>query len=204
VTTRGHARISGIVLAGGRGVRFGSDKLVAVLNGRPLVHWPILALAAVADEVVVVGLADAATLSQGLAVPVRFIADAEPNAGPLAGLITGLAEAAAPMAIVAGGDMPGLVPKLLLELARRARGAGFDAAALLDGDRPRPLPAAVRRHVALAQARDIMAAGGSSLRALLAALNVDTVTEADWRILDPAGTSLLDIDRPNDLDRLSN
>jgi molybdopterin-guanine dinucleotide biosynthesis protein A len=42
---------NGIVLAGGRSTRFGSDKLAASLDGVPLVRRAVDALAAVTDGV---------------------------------------------------------------------------------------------------------------------------------------------------------
>ncbi|HSW43930.1 MAG TPA: NTP transferase domain-containing protein, partial [Patescibacteria group bacterium] len=53
------ARVTGIVLAGGRSTRFGEDKLVAEVGGRPLLHLAIDAVATAVDEVVVVVGADA-------------------------------------------------------------------------------------------------------------------------------------------------
>ena len=42
------------MLAGGRSTRFGTDKLAAELHGLPLLHHPVLRLAEVCAEVVVV------------------------------------------------------------------------------------------------------------------------------------------------------
>ena len=194
--------ISGIVLAGGRSRRFGADKLTADVAGRPLLHHAIEALAAVSDEVVVVVGADAVPpLPGGIRVPLRVVRDEEPGAGPLGGLLTGLREARGSMVVLAGGDMPALVPGLLRELASCAAADGVDAAVLCDGDTPRPLPSAFRRDAALAGAVAVRAEGGSSLRALLAALRVAEIPEATWRALDPEGASMVDVDRPEDLDR---
>jgi molybdopterin-guanine dinucleotide biosynthesis protein A len=202
--TSGSSGVSGIVLAGGRSVRFGSDKLGATLVDRPLLHLAIEAVASVCDEVVVVVGADRLpNVPRGLAVPLRVVRDEEPDAGPLAALIVGLGEAHGSFVVVAAGDMPTLVPGLLRELVRRACGDGFEAAALRDGEHVRPIPSAFRREPALAQALALRAGGGSSLRALLAGgLRVDEMTEADWRRLDPEGSSLLDVDRPEDLERV--
>ena len=46
-------------------------------------------------------------------------------------------------------------------------------------------------------------AGERSLRALVAHLDARVLTELEWRPLDPAGGSLVDIDRPEDLERLA-
>ncbi len=198
----GDDAISGIVLAGGGSVRFGSDKLAALVGGSPLVHLAIAAVAAVATEVVlVVGAEDVLPLPGNLRVPLRIVRDDEPGAGPLAALLTGLEKASAPRVLVVAGDMPTLVPDLLRDLARRVCAVDVDAVALRDGERTRPLPAAFRRASAIDAARSLRATGGSSLRALLTALRVDAVPECDWRSLDPAGASLLDIDRPEDLER---
>jgi molybdopterin-guanine dinucleotide biosynthesis protein A len=200
MTTAGITRVSGIVLAGGQSTRFGADKLTALLEGRPLVLRPIEALASVCQEiVVVVGAQGMPPLPGGLDVPLRIVRDEEAGAGPLAGLVTGLEEAAGSVVLVAAGDMPGLVPALLVELARRACTDGVEAAALREGERLRPLPSAMRREVALARARHLRATGASSLRALLAALQVDVLAEPDWRVFDADGTSLLDVDLPEDL-----
>lgn len=194
---------SGIVLAGGRATRFGSDKLQATLDGRPLVHRPIAALAEVCAEVILVAGPDSTPpLPASPGVPLRIVRDDEPGAGPLAALITGLHEAVGEVAIVVAGDMPGLVPALLADLARRARARDVDAAALRDGDVTRPLPSAVRRTNVIEAARRIRADGASSLRALLGTLRVDAIDEAHWRRLDPAATTLLDVDRPEDLEHL--
>lgn len=48
-------RVLGVVLAGGRSSRFGSDKALATYHGRPLIAHAADALAAQCDAVVVVG-----------------------------------------------------------------------------------------------------------------------------------------------------
>ncbi len=196
-------QVTGIVLAGGRSARFGSNKLAADLGGRPLLHWAIEAVASACDEVIVVAAAgDVPAGPGGIRVPLRIVTDNEPGAGPLGGLVTGLMAAPGPVAIVVGGDMPRLVPDLLRELARRAGTPGVGVAALRVDDDLRPLPSAFRRDAALAAAAAVRARGASSLRALIAALPVAAIDEADWRTFDPTGSSLLDVDRPEDLERL--
>ncbi|MDQ3209832.1 MAG: NTP transferase domain-containing protein, partial [Actinomycetota bacterium] len=52
--------VSGIVLAGGRSSRFGvDDKLAATYDGMPLLHHPVLRLAEITGDVVVVLAPDA-------------------------------------------------------------------------------------------------------------------------------------------------
>lgn len=196
---------TGIVLAGGRATRFGADKLAVEVDGRPLLHHAILAVATVADEVVVVIGSDGARppLPVDAEVRVRVVRDAVANRGPLAGLAAGLAAARGRLAIVVGGDQPSLSPavlaELLLWLGPEADGPPVDAVALAEGGLVRPLPAALR----VATVRPIVAAlldGGTwSLMSLFDRVRVGTLGPARWRALDPDGASLRDVDTPADL-----
>ena len=114
---------TGIVLAGGRSTRFGADKLAARIDGRPLLHHAILAVASVADEVVVVIGSDGArpSLPTDADVPVRVVRDAIAGRGPLAGLAAGLEAAHGSLALLVGGDQPWLSPAVLAELLPVAR-----------------------------------------------------------------------------------
>ena len=192
-------RVSGIVLAGGRSERIGADKLLVPFHGRPLLHHAIAALAGVTDEVIVVlGQGAVPPLPGGLGVPLRVVRAAEPDPGPLAGLVTGLEEAIGATAVVVAGDMPALVPDVLRLLVARV-GGGAEGAALCEADVVRPLPLALRCERAIVAAREARAEGRASLHALLDRVAVDAVAEAEWRVLDPPGDTLADVDRPDDL-----
>lgn len=189
---------TGIVLAGGRSSRFGGSKLGADLAGRTVLDWTVDAVVAACAEVVVVesGAGD----RPGHRATVRFVADAAPFEGPLAGLAAGLEAARGDVAVVIGGDMPLARPEVLRLLVAALDGPAT-AAVLEDGARPRPLPMAVRRDAALAAARSAMGEGERSLRAFLARLQTAVLPEAAWRRLDEEGDTLLDIDAPEDLER---
>ena len=208
---------TGIVLAGGRSTRFGSDKLAALMDGTALLEHAIQSLATVCDEVIVVeGHGTAGHGSPGHGSPghgsaghtgaagrrVRTIHDRQPDGGPLVGLLAGLEAASNPTAIVAGGDMPQLQPDVLRLLLTEVA-AGAAAAALERGARRQPLPCALDRDEALPVARALLAKGRTSLTGLLAALEAVAVPESVWRALDPDGRTLLDVDRPSDLARLT-
>lgn len=77
----------GVVLAGGKSSRFGSDKALALLDGRPLIEHALMNLRRHADAVAVAGRhLDGVT----------SIADLpSPDLGPLGGLCGALAHAAA-------------------------------------------------------------------------------------------------------------
>jgi molybdenum cofactor guanylyltransferase len=199
------ARATGIVLAGGISSRFGPDKLAVEVDGRPLLHHAIAAVATVVDEVVVVIGADGARpqLPADLGVPVRVVRDAAAGLGPLAGLAAGLGAAGAPLALVVGGDQPALAPTLLAELllwlGPEAEGPPLDVIALEQDGRLRPLPSAVRVGTVGPAAAAALATGTRSLLGLFGGLRVGTLGPARWRELDPAGDSLRDVDTRDDL-----
>jgi len=193
---------SAIVLAGGRSTRFGSDKLAALLGGRPLLDYAVLAAAAVARDVVVVGSAGPAHLPSVAGVRISRAPDSEPFAGPLVALETGLALVAEPYALVIAGDMPTIVPGVLAALVAALDASdGVEAAALLYRGRRQPLPVALRVGAATSASGDVIATGERSLRGLLGALRVRDLAETDWRRHDPHADTPRDVDRPEDLPR---
>lgn len=194
--------VTGIVLAGGRSSRFGRDKLKVPYRGRPLLHHPVEVLAELCTEILVMVSPESGPLDLPgeIIAPVRVVEDAEPYAGPLAGLATGLAETDTPLALATGGDMPGLSPEVLVELVLAASEEGVRASALAVGEDVRPLPCALRTQQAFAWAHELLVNGERSLRALLAALDARVIYEEAWRALDPETGTLRDIDRPEDLE----
>ena len=193
-------QVSGVVLAGGRSRRFGRDKLAEPVGAHPLLHHPILALADVCDEVVVVLAPDVDVPPLPTGVDVSIARDAEPDRGPLAGLAAGLAAARHGVALVAGGDMPGLQPSVVREMVRASRETGAGAVALSDGGRERPLPIVVRKDAALAAAARLLERDRLRLRDLLAEVRTVVIDEPTWTALDPERRTLLDVDEPSDLE----
>ena len=190
---------SAIVLAGGASRRFGSDKLVARIGGASLLERSIGALEGLVDEIVVViapGRDAPLPVLSGPVAPIRFVTDEAAFGGPLVGLRTGLAAATGETVLVIGGDMPSLVPAVLVLLLGQPPAALADSTGAL-----RPLPCSLERRTALKAAEALLAGGERRLRVLLANLATTAVPWPGWQALDPAGLSLVDIDEPGDLHR---
>ena len=191
--------VTGIVLAGGRSARFGSDKLAQEVDGRPLLDHAIEAILAVAPEVIVVappGVLPA--VAPDLAGRARVVHDAEPFGGPLAGLAVALAGVDTASALVVGGDMPRMVPAVLHRLVA-AVSPERPAVVLGVPGRVQPLPMGVDAAAARAAATIVLGRGERSLRAFLAELGASTIPAPVWLALDPGGATIVDIDRPSDL-----
>jgi molybdenum cofactor guanylyltransferase len=104
-------KVLGAILAGGKATRFGSDKALAVLDGRTLIAHAAASLAAQCDAVIVVGRAqDGYHCIEDR--PAREM-------GPLAGLAGALAFAAAggfANVLSVGVDAPGIPASLRVTL----------------------------------------------------------------------------------------
>ena len=189
---------SGIVLAGGRATRFGSDKLAVTLDGVALVRRAVDALAAVTDGVIVV--LPPGVERDDLPGDVTVTHDLQKGEGPLAGLHTGLLAAVrTEEVLVAGGDMPALQAPVLRLLLDTLDDASVDAAALADGDRPRPLPIALRTWPAADAVHSLLHAGRRRLHDVLDQLRTAVIDEPTWTAMDPGRLTLRDVDEPDDL-----
>jgi molybdopterin-guanine dinucleotide biosynthesis protein A len=191
--------VTGIVLAGGSARRPAVDATPVEIDGRPILHHVILAVARVADEVVVVIAPDAGRprLPSGAAVRVRVVRAAVGGRGPIAELAAALAEARGDRAILVGGDQPGLSPALLW-LDATSGSHALDVVVLSDRGSIRPSPAALRVSTVGPAAAAMVDDVAGSLVGLFERLRVGTLEPERWRVLDPQGTSLRDVDTPED------
>jgi molybdopterin-guanine dinucleotide biosynthesis protein A len=188
--------VTAIVLAGGRSSRFGRDKLVEPFADQTLLERAIAGVAPLARETIVVVAPD-----ESRRVPDGVIRVSDPTSfeGPLVGLLSGLRRAVEPVAVVAAGDMPTMLPSVVAMLVDRLDDPTIDAAVLDQGGHARPLPGALRTASATVAAERLVAAGERRLGSIYEALVTSVIDEATWRELDPEGRTLRDIDTPADL-----
>jgi len=172
-----------LVIAGGRSVRFGADKL-AILLDRVLESLPERATVVCVGPRRPVARAD-----------VRWTVESPPLSGPLAAVAAGVAalqvagDASPATVVLVGGDMPSVgraVPALVAAIGRA------DGAVLLDEEsRPQPLASAWRVSALSTQLARIGDPAGRPLRHLLLGTSFVTIPDR-W-------AAARDIDRPDDL-----
>lgn len=172
-------------------MRFGTDKAAARVGGLALLCRVLEVAAPLVDEVLVVGPWAPPGYARTLE-PVR-------HEGPLAGLAWGLATIGTAHALVLGCDHPLLEPLLLGHLlAHRHDG---DVVVARGPNGAEPLVGVYDTSLARVAA-DLTESGERRLGALLDHCEVEWVDEAVWRGFDPEGRSFLDVDWPEDVERI--
>ncbi|GAA4911931.1 molybdenum cofactor guanylyltransferase [Actinomycetospora succinea] len=203
---------AGVVLAGGRSRRMGTDKAGLRRDGTPLLAHVLAVLAAAVDgPLVVVGAADSPReLPLELTATARarctVVADPVADRGPLQGLATGLGAArAAGTAFVAAVDLPHLHEDLVRAVLAHRTPPVEVALPVLDGHRQHLL-AAYATDLAH-RADDLLERGERSVGALIAASRVrelDAATLlADPRLAarDPELLGARGVNTPEEWDR---
>lgn len=190
--------LSGIVIAGGRSRRLGTDKRRLRLwgdHGPHLLGHAITLLQPLCIETIVV-MNDGADWPD---LPARIVPDEQPGSGALGGVISGLQAMQTAAALVIAVDMPLIVPELLAALADWSfTGDVLAPTAPSAPDLPQPL-LAVYRQSALAPLRQVFATGERRLQVALTSLRwVDPGPEL-WQRYDPAARSLVNLNTPDDL-----
>lgn len=181
---------AGIVLAGGRSSRFGSNKALADWGGRPMAEAAVSALLAVFPKVFVVAK-DPGPLKFLETARVRIVTDAYSEGHPLGGICTGLRALDDNWAFVAACDMPLIAPALIEVLWEKRMGG--DAVVPVWGGRPQTL-CAVYAKSALAAMESSISQGRLGIRDSYASMRMRYLDETELAAVDPLGASFWDID----------
>ena len=164
-TGPGRAEITGLILAGGRGQRWGGrDKGLVEQAGRPLVAWVLEALLPQVGGLVISANRNLGTYA---AYGWPVVSDhLDGFQGPLAGIVAALAMVETPWVLTAPCDVPALPDDLATRLVLALCSQGGSAAVAQVGARIQPVHALIP----VARAADLaayLAGGGRSVRGWL-------------------------------------
>ncbi len=131
-------KITGLILAGGRGSRMGSvDKGLQAFRGRPMIAHVLERFAPQVDEILINANR---SLDEYAAFGHRVVPDAiDGFAGPLAGLHIGMAHATHPLVATVPCDSPFLPADLIARLSGAMQQHGADLAVAKTFDQPHPV-----------------------------------------------------------------
>ncbi|MEO9327697.1 molybdenum cofactor guanylyltransferase [Gordonia aurantiaca] len=203
----GAVGLAGIVLAGGRSRRMGSDKAALDWEGEPMLARVVRMVQQRCDPVLVVA-GERSAAYQGIddirnrAAPgidrdrVRWVTDEQEGIGPLGGLIAGLRAAAAAgagLAFVCATDMPLIAPGLIDELLRGMTDS-TQVVIARDAQRDHPM-AGIYRTDAAPVIADLVTGGERRMLGAIEALHTHRVgvSDPDW---------LVNVNAPEDVHRL--
>lgn len=186
-----------IVLAGGRNLRLGKSKPLAIIGDKSLIERVIERLTPITNRILIV-----TSLGQP-DLPVCFEAevliDVYPSRGPLGGIYTGLLASPSKYNIVVACDMPFLNTKLLRYMIELSE--NFDAVIpRLEAGMIEPLHAVYSRSC-LSRMKKQLENNQLSINSLLRELHVRYIEEAECKQFDPQRLSFFNINRQSDLER---
>jgi molybdopterin-guanine dinucleotide biosynthesis protein A len=102
-----------IVLAGGKSLRLGYDKVLETVGSRSLLEQVISRVGSLSDEIIIV-IAGEQNIPESIGHPnFKILADIYPKKGPLGGIYTGLVTSTSFYNLVVASDMPFLNQALL-------------------------------------------------------------------------------------------
>lgn len=186
------SRVTGVVLAGGRSTRMGTNKALLEVGGVRLIDGAVAVLRAIFPEVLVI--ANDLEPYAGLGLPI--LPDLVPGKGSLGGLYTAVAAAANPHAFCLACDMPFANPTVIRYLASLAE--GYDVVVPRTAEGVQPLHAIYGRGC-LEPMRRHIEADRLKIDRLFELLRVRYVDEAEMRPYDPELLSFWNLNTQDEL-----
>jgi len=179
-------RVAGYILAGGGSTRFGRDKALVEVGGRPMITRMSELVRSVTGQMKIVtapGKYDA--------FGAEIVEDRWPGEGPLGGIITALedsAKSAAPPEwnLIVSCDMPFLTQEWLAFLSERAARSEAQVVFAYSASGPEPLCACWQTDAA-AKLRSGFERGVRKVMEGIALLRAEVLDGADWKRFDSAG-----------------
>ena len=185
--------ITGAVLAGGKSLRFGKNKAFQQLRGKRFIDLAIESLRPFCDPVMAVVSEIEPYLDTGVMLAQDIIQDR----GPLGGIYTALLFSPAEWVFVRATDMPFLVPELASMIIDAKE--GFDAVVPKMNDYYDPLLALYNRRCIPAIARQLRDPDKRQVIGFYRKIRIRTVTEREWRKVDPDALSFKNVNTLSDL-----
>ena len=179
-------RVAGYILAGGGSTRFGRDKALVEVGGRPMISRMSELVRSVTRQMKIV-----AAPGKYDAFGVEIVEDGWPGEGPLGGIITALEDAAMSAVppewnLIVSCDMPFLTQEWLAFLGERAAKSKAQVVFAHSASGPEPLCACWQTDAA-AKLRSGFERGVRKVMEGIALLRSEVLDVTDWKRFDSAG-----------------
>jgi len=190
--------ISGIVLAGGKGLRLGRDKALEIVGNKSLLQRVVSNLSFFNCDIIIV-TAGEQSLPQLIDYPEsRIVTDTYPGKGALGGICTGLAVSDSLYNLVVACDMPFLNHDLLRYMIQLS--PSFDVVVPRLGNMVEPLHAVYSKNC-LTSVESLLKQGSLSVTRLFTLVRVRYVEAEEIDRFDPKHLSFFNINTEADLNR---
>ena len=190
--------ITCIILAGGKGLRLGRDKVRETVGADSLLQRVLSQLAPFNCDIIIVTAGDKSLPPFNCHQRARVVTDIYPGKGSLGGIYTGLAESNSPYNLVAACDMPFLNQALLRYMMELS--VGFDLVVPRLDEMVEPLHAVYARSC-LALIEKMLKRGNLAVKALFDLVKVRYVEASEIDRFDPQHLSFFNVNTEADLEK---
>jgi len=187
-----------IVLAGGKSLRLGRDKVLETVGNRSLLQLVLSCVTSLTREVIIVAVSEQIIPQSIDHSKLRVVTDIYPGKGPLGGIYTGLATSTSFYNLVVASDMPFLNQALLRYMIQLS--ANFDLVVPQMGNLVEPLHAVYTKRC-LAPIEQMIKQDKLSVNQLFRLVKVRYVEAEEMERFDPKHLSFFNINTKADLKR---
>ena len=187
---------TGIILAGGKSSRLGSEKALAKLGEKSLIELTVDCLSTICQAIIVVTNQNLINPIKAIQLNVKLVLDFYPGKGALGGVYTGLASTDTYYSLIVGCDMPFLNRDLLNHLIYSA--PGFDAVVPEINGMIEPLHAIYSKNC-LITIKQLLDQGDLSVSKLVSLVKTRYVNQSEIDKFDPEHLSFFNINTQKDL-----
>jgi molybdenum cofactor guanylyltransferase len=193
-------KATGIILAGGKNLRYGKIKALETIGGRTVIQRVLDSLRPLIGQILIVTGANRIDLPG--TEEAEFVTDIYPHYGPLGGIYTGLVSARFPLSIVVASDMPFINTRLLRYMLEQA-GDSDAVVPLLEGGMVEALHAVYSKNC-LEMLKKRLDNKQLSSFSFVKALKTRYIEPAEIQQFDPKLLSLFSINVPADIEKARN
>ncbi len=190
-------RLTSIILAGGKNLRFGRRKALESIGGKSLIECVIERLEPLTDKILVVTSREQFDLP--VACKAEILPDLYPDKGPLGGIYTGLLASKSSHSIVVACDMPFLNAGLLRYMMELS--PGFDAVVPRLGEEMVEPLHAIYSKSCLDSMKTQLERNQLQVNSFLKKAHIRYVERRECERLDPQLLSFFNINSQSDLER---
>lgn len=186
------ANTAGVILAGGKSSRFGSNKALAMLSGQPMLgHVADIIEPLFSEHILVTNSPEEYSFISWNTTP-----DIYPGAGPLAGIHAALSKVKSEKIFVVGCDMPFLQPEVISFICNQYKDSDVVIPETRHGLEPLH---ALYHKTCLAQISADLQAGQRRLHFFLKQVKTTVIPWRDIAAIDPQQDSFQNINHQHDL-----